>query len=159
MSELSIIFWQWWAFAIVALVLEMLMPSFFFLWLSAAAVVTGVVVWLLPALSAELQIFIFSLLSVIALVLWKLYGKKTQTETDHPLLNKRGQQYIGRVFDLYEAIENGQGKIKVDDSIWKVHGEDCNIYSRVRVIAVRGTVFEVEKVDAGHHKEDKDVEA
>ena len=67
--------------------------------------------------------------------------------SDHPLLNKRGVQYLGRVFSLYEPIKNGQGKIKVDDSIWKVHGEDCDINTQVKVIAVRGTVFEVEKVD------------
>ncbi len=54
---------------------------------------------------------------------------------------------MGRVFSLYEPIKNGQGKIKVDDSIWKVQGEDCDITSRVKVIAVRGTVLEVEKVD------------
>jgi membrane protein implicated in regulation of membrane protease activity len=124
------------------------------LWLSAAGLVTGFVVWLLPTINSELQLFIFSLLSVIALLLWHRYGKRTQAETDHPLLNKRGQQYVGRVFDLYEAIENGQGKIKVDDSIWTVHGEDCNIYSRVRIIAVQGTVFEVEKVETEHHKGD-----
>jgi inner membrane protein len=47
---------------------------------------------------------------------------------------------------LYEAIENGQGKIKVDDSIWKVHGEDCGIHSKVKVVGVRGTVFDVKKV-------------
>jgi hypothetical protein len=62
-------------------------------------------------------------------------------------LNKRGQQYIGRVFSLYKPIENGEGKIKVDDSIWKVHGEDCDINAKVKVIAVRGTVFDVEKAE------------
>ena len=54
---------------------------------------------------------------------------------------------MGRVFSLYEPIKNGQGKIKVDDSIWKVQGADCDITTRVKVIAVRGTVFEVEKVE------------
>jgi len=72
---------------------------------------------------------------------------KNPTESDHPLLNKRGSQYIGRVFSLYKPIENGEGKIKVDDSIWKVHGEDCDIKTRVKVTAIRGTVFDVEKVE------------
>ena len=77
----------------------------------------------------------------------EIYGKRHPTESDRPLLNRRGVQYIGRVFNLYQPIKNGEGKIKVDDSIWKVHGEDCDINSRVKVVAVRGTVFEVEKVD------------
>jgi membrane protein implicated in regulation of membrane protease activity len=36
----------------------------------------------------------------------------------------------------------------VDDSIWKVQGEDCGIDSKVKVIAIHGTVFDVEKVEA-----------
>jgi len=77
----------------------------------------------------------------------KGFEKKHPITTDHPLLNKRGQQYIGRVFSLYKPIENGEGKIKVDDSIWKVHGEDCDISTKVKVIAVRGTVFDVERIE------------
>lgn len=54
-------------------------------------------------------------------------GHKKLQKTDHPLLNKRSQQYIGRTFNPYAAVENGRGKIKIkiDDSIWTVHGEDC----------------------------------
>jgi hypothetical protein len=121
-------------------------PGFFFLWMAASGFVTGCVLLLIPAISTELQVSIFSILSVISITVWKLYGKKHPITTDHPLLNKRGAQYIDRVFSLYKPIENGEGKIKVDDSIWKVHGEDCDINTKVKVIAVRGTVFDVEKV-------------
>jgi membrane protein implicated in regulation of membrane protease activity len=103
-------------------------------------------VWLFPVLSLNAQIIIFSGFSVIAVVAWRVYGKKYPTETDQPLLNKRGAQYIGRVFPLYAAIENGEGKIKVDDTIWKVHGDDCDIHAKVKVVAIRGMVLEVEKV-------------
>jgi hypothetical protein len=101
----------------------------------------------MSSLSMDMQLFIFSILSVTAILVWKFYGKRHPLETDQPLLNKRGAQYIGRVFSLYKPIENGEGKIKVDDSIWKVHGEDCDIHSKVRVTAIRGTVFDVEKVE------------
>jgi len=109
--------------------------------------ITGAMVLLIPSTGMNMQVLVFSVLSVVTILVWKFYGKKHPIESDHPLLNKRGNQYIGRVFSLYEPIKNGQGKIKVDDSIWKVHGEDCNINSRVKVIAIRGTVFDVEKVD------------
>jgi hypothetical protein len=146
MAELDIVFWNWWVLALILLVVELLAPGFFFLWMAASGFVTGCLLLLIPALSAELQVSIFSVLSVVFITLWKFYGKKHSITTDHPLLNKRGQQYIGRVFSLYKPIENGEGKIKVDDSIWKVHGEDCDINTKVKVIAVRGTVFDVEKV-------------
>jgi hypothetical protein len=146
MNELEIVFWNWWVVALILLVIELLAPGFYFLWMAASGFVTGLLLWLLPALDIKLQIFIFSVLSMASVIAWKLYGKKHPTTTDHPLLNKRGQQYIGRVFSLYRPIENGEGKIKVDDSIWKVHGEDCDINTKVKVIAVRGTVFDVEQI-------------
>ncbi|MGR9012238.1 MAG: NfeD family protein [Gammaproteobacteria bacterium] len=147
MAELAIVFWSWWVLALVLLVIELLAPGFFFLWMASSAFVTGCLLLLIPALNIELQIFIFSVLSVAAITVWKLYGKKHSIATDHPLLNKRGAQYIGRVFSLYKPIENGEGKIKVDDSIWKVHGKDCDINTKVKVIATRGTVFDVERVE------------
>jgi membrane protein implicated in regulation of membrane protease activity len=126
-------------------VVEILTPGFFFMWLSSSGLITGAVVFFMPTLSLNSQLFIFSILAIISITLWYLYGKKVPSETDQPLLNKRGAQYVGRVFSLYEAIENGQGKIKVDDTIWKVYGEDCDINSKVEVTSVRGMVFEVKK--------------
>ncbi len=146
MAELELVFWNWWVLALMLLVIELLAPGFFFLWMAASALVTGCLLFVIPAIDSEWQIAIFSVLSVVAISAWKLYGKKQAAATDHPLLNKRGAQYIGRVFNLYKPIENGEGKIKVDDSIWKVHGQDCDINTRVRVIAVRGTIFDVEVV-------------
>jgi membrane protein implicated in regulation of membrane protease activity len=147
MTELDFVFWYWWVLALVFLVVEILAPGFFFLWMAVSGLITGLLVWLLPAFALNAQIVVFSVLSVITIIAWRYYGKRHPTETDQPLLNRRGAQYIGRVFNLYQAIENGQGKIKVDDSIWKVYGEDCDIHTRVKVIASRGTVFDVEKVD------------
>ncbi|GAB4259292.1 MAG: NfeD family protein [Methylomicrobium sp.] len=146
MFGFDIIFWHWWVFALLCLVIEILAPGFFFIWLALSAIVTGVLLWIVPSLSQEVQLMIFSLLSIVSFVIWKMFFSKTTTVTDKPLLNKRGDQYVGRVFTLIEAIENGQGKIKVDDSIWKVHGEDCAVNAKVKVVGVRGTVFDVEKV-------------
>lgn len=147
MTELVFVFWYWWVIGFILLVLEILTPGYFFMWMAASGFLTGGIVLLIPATSTNMQILIFSVLSVVAIIVWKFYGKKHPTESDQPLLNKRGVQYIGRVFNLYQPIKNGEGKIKVDDSIWKVHGDDCDINSRVKVVAIRGTVFDVEKVD------------
>ena len=147
MTELVFVFWYWWVIALILLVVEIMAPGFFFLWMAISGFVTGALAFLIPAIGMNVQILVFSVLSVVTILAWKLYGKKYPIASDHPLLNQRGIQYMGRVFSLYEPIKNGQGKIKVDDSIWKVQGEDCDITTRVKVIAVRGTVFEVEKVD------------
>ena len=146
MAELDVVFWHWWVLAVFLLGIEILAPGFFFLWLSIAGVVVGTVLFLIPSTSLEIQLLIFSVLSIVSVLLWRRYGFKNTTETDHPLLNKRGAQYIGRTFSLIEPIKNGRGKIKADDSIWTVLGEDCSIEAQVEVIAVEGTLFKVKLV-------------
>jgi membrane protein implicated in regulation of membrane protease activity len=143
MAELDIVFWHWWMLAVFLLAVEILAPGFFFLWLAVAGAVVGTVLWIIPSTSAEIQLLIFSILSIISVLVWRRHGFQTNIETDHPLLNERGAQYIGRSFSLIEPIENGRGKIKADDSIWTVAGDDCPLGTNVEVIEVDGTLFKV----------------
>lgn len=145
----EIVFWYWWVAAVIFLVIEIISPSFFFLWLAVSASVTGLLLLLIPFMSFEFQLLIFGMLAIGSVFGWKYYINQHHqaSNTDHPLLNQRGAQYIGRTFSLIQAIENGQGKVKVDDSLWKVEGEDCPEGSTVKVVAVDGTVFKVIRVD------------
>lgn len=144
MFEFAWEFWYWWVFGLIFLVLEILIFGFFFLWLAIAAAITGLLVLLMPFITQSGQLLMFSLLAIISILAWKFMAKNVRNQkTDHPTLNKRGEQYLGRTFNLYQAIENGQGKIKVDDTIWKVHGDDCDLTTKVKVVAIRGTVFDV----------------
>jgi membrane protein implicated in regulation of membrane protease activity len=141
------VFWYWWVLATVLLGIEIMTAGFFFVWMSAAAVLTGFLALIMPFLSLNAQLFIFAVLSMVSVILWKRYMNKHPIVTDHPHLNQRGAQYIGRTFTLIEAIENGQGRVKVDDSRWRVEGEDCPQGSTVKVVAVDGTVFKVIRVN------------
>lgn len=147
MQAWEMLFWHWWALAALLLIIELLLPMFFFLWLSAAAAVTGGIALLLPGMRSEAQVFLFSALSLLSVLAWYHYFKKYPKTSDHPLLNKRGAQYVGRVFTLDAPIVNGRGKIKVDDSIWEVEGKDCAPPDKVKVTGANGVVLVVEKVD------------
>lgn len=143
---MDILYWHWWVLAFGFLILEMLTPGFFFMWLAVAGAASGLVGLLLPGLSVNSQIAIFAVFAILVVSAWRIYGKKFPTETDQPLLNKRGAQYVGRIFLVSEPIINGEGKIKVDDSLWKVVGDDCPVNTRVKVTSVRGTILVVEQV-------------
>lgn len=145
MGGLEIVFY-WWTLAVSLLGIEILAPGFFFLWLSLSGFIVGLMLLIIPTTSIAIQLLVFALLSIVSIFIWRRFGIQNKPETDHPLLNKRGAQYIGRSFSLYESIENGRGKIKVDDSIWVVQGEDCSLGTKVEVIAVSGTLFEVKLV-------------
>jgi len=144
----EMIFWYWWGLAVLLWAIEVVAPGFFFLWMGLGAFLTGVILWLAPHLSLDGQLLFFSAFSVSAFAIWRFYLRRHPTESDQPLLNQRPRQYIGRVFELDEPIVNGSGRIKVDDTYWRVSGADCAKPGKVRVVGVEGMVLQVEKVIA-----------
>ena len=140
----SLVFWHWWILAGVLLIIELTAPVFFFLWLGMAAAATGLLLLVFPSMPVEFQLVLFAVLSVVAVIAWRKYRESRPVISDQPNLNRRGQQYEGRVFTLDQPIENGIGKITVDDSTWRVKGPDLPAGTRVRVSGVEGVVFLVE---------------
>lgn len=139
----SIVFWHWFVAAFVLGVLEMLLPGVLFLWLGIAAAVVGLILMVFPGMGWEWQLVFFTVLSIASVVAWHRFRPQNAEETDQPNLNRRGEQYVGRVLTLDEAIVNGVGKVHVDDSTWKVSGSDVDAGTRVRVTSVQGTVLQV----------------
>jgi len=136
---------EWFIAGFVLLLLEVFAPGAFLLWFGVAALIVGSAVWLLPMLPWQVQIVAFALLSIGALVGYRAWRKRRPApQVDQPLLNKRVEQMIGRVFTLEQAIVDGRGKIKIGDSLWTVVGSDLGIGSRVRVIGAREQMLEVE---------------
>ena len=90
MSELT--FWHWWILALVLLVLEVFAPGAFFLWMGVGAGIVGAILLVAPDMGWEYQLMIFSIFSIVAIALWKIYIRKHPTETDRPTLNRRGEQ-------------------------------------------------------------------
>ena len=143
----KIVFWHWWVLAGVLLILELTSPIFFFLWLGFAAAAVGFIILILPGTPVEAQLVLFGVLSVVAVVAWRRYREIHPPASDQPLLNQRGQQYAGRIFTLDQAIVNGDGKVEVDDSTWRVKGPDLPAGTRVRVVGVDGVIFIVESAE------------
>lgn len=135
--------WHWWILATVLGVAELLLPGIFFVWLGVAAAVTGFVA-LAADPSWEAQVLVFAVLAVISAVIGRRIYRRAWPATDHPMLNRRGQQHVGQVLVLDAAIANGSGRVRVGDSTWKVAGPDCPAGSHVRVVAVEGVTLQVE---------------
>lgn len=143
----EIIFWHWWSLGAILLIVELLAPGMFFLWMGESAFVVGAIIWLFPGMDEEYQVMLFSVLSVISILAARRFLKRRPIESDRPFLNQRTAQYIGRVFTLEEAIVNGRGKIRVDDSTWRVEGADCPAGAKVRVVDAEGVILKVQAVD------------
>ena len=137
-------FWHWWVLAIIFIVLEVFSPAAFFLWLGFSAAIVGGFVLIQPGMFWEWQVVLFAVFSIVSTVAGRRFFKRNLENNDHPKLNRRGEQYVGRVFTLDEPIINGTGKIKVDDSTWKIRGDDADAGGKVIVTAVDGVELIVE---------------
>jgi hypothetical protein len=144
---LVIDFWHWWVLGVGLIIIEILLPTFFALWMGIAAFVTGLFLFFLPDLSWQYQLLIFALLSIVSILVWRQYYREHPLLSDQPNLNKRGEQYIGRIITLQTPIVDGVGKIKLDDSTWKIQGNDSPVGKKVRIIALNNVVFTVEPID------------
>jgi len=137
-------FWHWWVLGIILIILELFLPGVFFLWMGIAAGLVGLILAVAPSIMWQYQLILFAVVSVVSIVVWRSYLNRHPAQSDQPTLNKRGEQYVGRVFTLVEPIVNGSGKIKVDDSMWKIEGEDCSAGSKVKVSRTEGAVLKVD---------------
>ncbi len=139
-----IVFWHWWMLAGLLLILELIAPAFFFLWLAIAAAAVGLIMLVFPSIPLETQLVLFSIASIVSVFAWRKYRESRPLKTDQPNLNRRGHQYIGRVFTLSNPITNGEGKVTVDDSTWRVKGPDLPAGTSIKVVGVDGVIFTVE---------------
>lgn len=137
-------YWHWFILAAILIIVEVFAPGAFMLWIGIAAGVVGVILYVAPAMPWEYQFILFSLAAVGSIIGWRAYRQKHPATAGDPTLNRRGAQYIGRVFTLDAPIVNGVGKIRVDDSTWKIEGADCGAGTKVKVVGIENTVLKVE---------------
>jgi inner membrane protein len=141
----DISFWYWLIAGGFFIILEVLLTAGFFLWMGVAAVIVAGILMMFPELGWEVQLVIFSALSIASVLIWKARLKKYPTPTEDGTLNNRAQQYVGRSFSLSDPIVNGLGRIHVDDSFWAVAGDDCELGTKVRVVSAQGVTLNVVK--------------
>ncbi|OYW65485.1 MAG: hypothetical protein B7Z40_12540 [Bosea sp. 12-68-7] len=137
-----------WGWVILGLVLiggEVLAPGIFLLWLGLAALLTGAVIGLVD-LGWQAAALVFAGLSLVAVLTGRLLTRRKDEEPDAATgLNDRGRRLIGRVFRLEATMTGGEGRIRIDDSSWRVTGPELLAGSEVRVVRVDGATLVVEK--------------
>lgn len=140
----SLSFWDWLALGTVLLILEVFGAGGYLLWMGVAAAAVGVMTFVIPAMHWTLQFLMFAVMSVLTAVYWWRRQRTVHRPSDQPGLNMRGQELIGRVFVVQNAIVDGRGKIKVGDGVWIVTGPDTAVGSQVRVTGQDGAILRVE---------------
>ena len=134
----------WWLLAAALLgILEIFVPGIFLIWMAAAAGITGLIAALLP-LPLPFQLALFGLLALAAVYSGRRYYERNPVASADPLLNDRTARLIGETVTVVTAIENGEGRVKVGDSIWSARGPDASAGTRMRVAGADGNCLRVE---------------
>lgn len=135
--------WFWLSVGVLLGAAEIVAPGFFLIWLALAAVATGLAAWVLP-IGFPLQVGLFAVLSIATVYIARNYISRNPIESDDPLLNDRAARLVGEMVTVVEAIDGGQGRVKVGDSVWNARGPDAPVGTRVRVTGSNGSALTVE---------------
>lgn len=137
--------WNWFILAALLLIVEMIAPGAFMLWLGISALAVGMLSLVIDW-GWQLQCVAFAVFSAALFPLYWRFRHVARTPSDRPLLNQRTQSYVGRVFTLDTPIVNGNGTIRIDDTVWRVTGADLPAGRSVKVARADGPTLYVEPV-------------
>ena len=135
--------WFWLSLGLVLGVAEMVAPGFFLMWLGLAALIVGILDYFLP-ITLAYQVAMFAILSVLTVFAGKKFLQNNPIETEDAMLNDRGARLTGEIVTVVESITNGNGRVKVGDSVWSARGADADVGARVKVTGADGAVLLVE---------------
>jgi membrane protein implicated in regulation of membrane protease activity len=137
--------WHWLALGAILVGIEMLSTTQYLLWPGIAALLVGVLRLIIPGLDGTLSLMLFAVFSIVATIVWKRspWGR---TQPQHPTLNRRGDQYVGRLVKAAVNFVGGRGAVLVDDSRWNavvIDGSAPVAGDMLEVEATEGTLLKV----------------
>jgi inner membrane protein len=135
--------WNWFIAGGLLLIVEIIAPGTFMLWLGLSALVVGLIS-LAVDWPWQAQFVTFAVLAVVMIPLWRRVARSVAAPNDQPFLNRRAHAFVGRVFTLDKPIVDGSGTMAIDDTVWRIRGPDCPAGSRVKVMSFESGSLTVE---------------
>jgi membrane protein implicated in regulation of membrane protease activity len=134
--------YTWLAIGLVLAIAEMAVPGLFLIWMAGAALITGLLTWVVP-IGLPVQIVAFAVLSILAVFLGRRYLVGHPVVAADPLMNRRAARAVGETVVVTQEIVGGSGRVRLGDSEWLASGSDAMPGTRLVVSAVEGTVLVV----------------
>ncbi len=146
----ELLYWHWIVFGIVLMLAEMFLASFFILWFGAAAILIGILVFVMPNLSLTAQVFLWTVLSCALAYAWFKYLKPLSVDKTKAGLSK--ERIVGEIGQVLSPPDGERrGKLRFPAPIlgadeWLFMSEEkLVIGDRVKVIDVSGNSLIVRK--------------
>ena len=107
--------------ALILFGIEMMSGTFDLLMASIAAAATAAFAAFAPesATAWQVQCIVFAVASIILIVISRyVFPNMRRAEPEHPTLNKRMVQLVGQQGEVTRDFSNGQGQVKIGDTVW-----------------------------------------
>jgi membrane protein implicated in regulation of membrane protease activity len=145
--------WSWWILGMILIGIEVLAPGTFFLWFGLAAFFVGLISLIVGPDSAvwvwQAQIITFVVVALVFAIIGRTLMRRQGWDTsEHPDLNERGTQLIGRQAVLTQPISEGMGRARIGDTTWRVKGPDLPEGTKVKVVSAEAETLIVTAADA-----------
>lgn len=130
---------------LIFIILEMVVPSMFFLNLAVAAIITALTaIWIT---NWPVLIIIFAVLSIVSILFLRplLIKNKKDRESQTGMESK----YIGKIVKVIEPISKFSGAITIYDERWEARvdsDETIPVGSEVKIVKNESLVLTVEKI-------------
>lgn len=138
----------WWGWAILAAIValgELHAPGIYLIWIALGAALTAGATAIWP-LHISYQLEIFAAASVLSCVLGYFVYRGVANPSGPPL-NERDRLMIGMHGTVANALGNGQGKVRLGDSVWLAEGPNLPEGTPIVVTAVRGSRVIVDRAE------------
>lgn len=107
--------WYWLIAGASLLILEIIVPGIFLIWLGLAATMVGVFLLLVPDAGPAWQLAVLAA-SICAAVAGGLYWQKKARKQQPSHLNQGLEGFIGRQVRASQAFQHGHGRVLLEDS-------------------------------------------
>ena len=136
--------WSWWVFGLILLALEIVVPGNVFVWFGVAALITGAMA-LFVHFGWQVELIVFVVLALVLVIAGRRFFARQSQPGEQPFLNDRAHRLVGNSYMLSEPIVDGHGRVRIDDSNWRIIGPDLPSGTRVTVTGADGAVLKVER--------------
>lgn len=146
---MQFLWWHWVVLGIVLLLLELAVPAFFLVWFGLGALVVGVALLAVPALSFAWQILVWIVCSLAFIWLWFKVFKPGFYKTRAGMSKGAVVGEIGLVIRDIRPFEKGQIRFQkpvLGDEVWEsIADEEIKTGERVKVLDVEGNILKVRR--------------
>lgn len=142
--------WYWLVAACLLLILEILLPGIFLIWLGLGAALVGLLLLAFSDAGPAWQLLMLAGGICVAVAAGLRWQKQLVRQAPNAL-NQGMEAFVGRTARVSQAFHNGRGRIHLDGSTYAATCKQDNpdTDTLVRVCAVNGNLMHVELFPEG----------